>query len=121
MQKIRTIVGLYLNAHRLEALIAAALFVSASFLAMVPAKVTQLIIDRGFIERNRHDLLTFTGLLLVTHLVKTLCSYYSNRRMINLSNGLLVRIKSEIYAKLMTMDLSFYTSAYSDAFGRRFQ
>lgn len=110
MQKIKSIIGLYLNANGLGALIAVVLFVSVSFLAMVPAKVTQLIIDRGFIERNRHDLLAFTSLLLITYLVKMLCSYYSNKQMINLSNGLLVRIKTEIYAKLMTMDLSFYTN-----------
>lgn len=94
MQKIKSIIGLYLSANGLGALIAVVLFVSASFLAMVPAKVTQLIIDRGFIGRNRHDLLAFTSLLLITYLAKMLCSYYSNKQMINLSNGLLVRIKS---------------------------
>lgn len=85
------------------------LFISASALSMVPAKLLQLIIDKGFIEKSIKTLLFWIGILTLSYIIKYLCTYFSNKNLINLGNGLLKEIKSTIYNRLMSIDMSFYT------------
>lgn len=109
MRYTYTLIGDYLKSHKLKTLIAIMLYFGAAILAMLPAKIIQLIIDEGFLKGSRKTLLLFAGLLLIVYISKAVFSYISNNKLIELGNGLLVRIKSKIYDRLMSMDLSFYS------------
>lgn len=109
MQYTYTLVGKYLKEHKAKAIIAITLYFATAILAMLPAKIIQLIIDEGFLKRSRSALLLFAGLLLIVYISKAVFSYISNNKLIELGNGLLVSFKSKIYDRLMSMDLSFYS------------
>ena len=76
---------------------------------MLPAKILQLVIDEGFLKENVRALLIYIGLLFLTYISKSIFTYTSNRQLIEIGNDILKRIKSEIYARLMSMDLTFYS------------
>lgn len=109
MQYTYTLVGKYLKEHKAKAIIAITLYFATAILAMLPAKIIQLIIDEGFLKHSRRALLLFAGLLLIVYISKAVFSYISNNKLIELGNGLLVSFKSKIYDRLMSMDLSFYS------------
>lgn len=109
MRYTYTLVSDYLKNHKAKSIIAIMLYFAAAILAMLPAKIIQLIIDEGFLKGSKKALLLFAGLLLVVYISKSVFSYISNNKLIELGNGLLVRFKSKIYDRLMSMDLSFYS------------
>ena len=100
----------YFKTRKINTLLSVLLYIAASVLAMLPAKIIQLVIDEGFLKRSKKSLLIFTGLLLFVYVCKSVFSYISNKKLIELGNGLLVKFKSKIYDRLMSMDLSFYSN-----------
>ncbi|ANW99894.1 lipid A export ATP-binding/permease MsbA [Thermoclostridium stercorarium subsp. thermolacticum DSM 2910] len=109
MRQLYQIIKNFVVKHFIHILSAFILFISASLLTMVPAKLLQLIIDKGFIAKNMKALLFWIGMLALSYLIKFVCTYYSNKNLINLGNSLLKEIKSAIYNRLMSIDMSFYT------------
>lgn len=109
MKQLSQIIRNFIAKRFVLILLACILFISASALSMVPAKLLQLIIDKGFIAKNIKALLFWIGMLTLSYLIKHLCTYYSNKNLINLGNNLLKEIKSAIYNRLMVIDMSFYT------------
>lgn len=99
----------FLKKQKLKAIMSITLYFAASILAMLPAKVIQLIIDEGFLKGSKKYLFLFSGLLILVYISKSISSYISNNKLIELGNELLVIIKSKIYDRLMSMDLSFYS------------
>lgn len=69
----------------------------------------QLTIDEAFSKYNERRLWLFAGLLLTSYITRVCCSYISGRKMIMLGNSLLREVKTELFNKLMFMDLSFFT------------
>ena len=96
----------YFKTRKINTLLSVLLYIAASVLAMFPAKIIQLVIDEGFLKRSKKSLLIFIGLLLFVYVCKSVFSYISNKKLIELGNGLLVKFKSKIYDRLMSMDLS---------------
>lgn len=109
MKYIKNIVKNHIKENRLSFFSSVILYLSSAALAMLPAKIIQLIIDEGFLKKNITLLLIYIALLMCSYLFKILFTYISNRNLIELSNGLLKKIKNEIYIRLMSMDFSFYS------------
>lgn len=109
MKYIKKIVKNHIKVNKLSFFSSIILYFSSAALAMLPAKIIQLIIDEGFLKRNITSLLTYIALLLCSYLLKILFTYISNRNLIELSTSLLKKIKNEIYVRLMSMDFSFYS------------
>lgn len=84
------------------------LFVSVSLLAMLPAKITQLIIDNGFEKKNFNIILIMTVALITIYIFNVIFDYVSNNIFINISTDVLKKFKDEIYNKVLNMDLSFF-------------
>ena len=87
----------------------AVLYIFAAFLAMLPARLIQQLIDEALLQYDIRKLWLFAGLLLACYLLKIYCSYISSKKMILLGNSLLKEIKTELFNKLLLMDLSFFT------------
>ena len=109
MKHFRRIVKSYLRRNLFSFTGSIFLCVFAALLAMLPAKLIQLIIDDGFLKKDMPMLIKLILALAFTYLFKYAFTYFSNKLLIYLGNGLLKEVKAGIYDQLMTMDLSFYT------------
>ena len=109
MKKIRNILWLYFKGNKFSIIVAIFLFIGASCLAMLPAKLYQLIIDDAFVGQDMNALIKLSGLLLLISVARHRFEFISNKKLISLGNGLLRKMKSEIYSKLFAMDFSFYS------------
>lgn len=110
MKRILNIIKNYFKGRRLLLITSTTLYVLSAALAMLPAKLLQLTIDEGFIKADVSALLFFIALLFIAYILKALFTYISNRGLIEIGNGLLKKVKGEIYSRLMSMDLSFYSN-----------
>lgn len=111
MDEIKDCIRRYFKQHFKSWVLSIILFMLTALLAMLPAKLLQLIIDEAFLKYNISILLKLCFILAVVHIAKAVSTYISNKYLIELGNGLLKQIKSRIYSKLYTMDMKFYTKS----------
>ena len=109
MKQFWTIVKDYMRRQKRLFVVSLVLYLITALLAMLPAKILQLTIDVGFMRSDVQALVLCIVALLLTHAIKSLLTYLSNKGMISFGNGLLKRVKSVIYDCLMEKDLSFYS------------
>lgn len=110
MKTIVLIFKKYMKNNQLKFFLAMLLFVSVSLLAMLPAKITQLIIDNGFEKKNFNIILVMTVALITIYILNVIFDYVSNNIFINISTDVLKKFKDEIYNKVLNMDLSFFSN-----------
>lgn len=101
MKQFWTIVKDYMRRQKRLFVVSLVLYLITALLAMLPAKILQLTIDVGFMRSDVQALVLCIVALLLTHAIKSLLTYLSNKGMISFGNGLLKRVKSVIYDCLM--------------------
>nr|MCR4943415.1 ABC transporter ATP-binding protein/permease [Clostridium sp.] len=84
------------------------LFLIGAVLAILPAKLTQYIIDNGFCNKNFKLIVILSVLLLVIYAGKVFCDFMTQKIFINLSTELLKKLKDEIYSGILTLDMIFF-------------
>ena len=109
MKHFRWIVKSYMQRNLFSFIGSMLLCIFAAVLAMLPAKLIQMVIDDGFLKRDMSMLIKLVLALAFAYLSKSAFTFFSNKLLIALGNGMLKEVKAGIYNQLMTMDLSFYT------------
>lgn len=110
MKHTTKIIAGYIKNNKSTFVLCMVAYIVMAALAMLPAKLLQLVIDEAFMKYNLKLLYWYIFLLALSYTVKNLLTFYANKGFILLANGLLKDIKSMIYNRLMQMDISFFTN-----------
>ncbi len=112
MKKYKNIVSFlkpYIRHHKLEFFFVMILSVILSIIQSLPAKLTQLIFDKGFANKNLRYIIISALLLLVLQLSRTILSFFIGKKYMILGQKILKKIRSEIYRKILKLPMDFYT------------
>ncbi|MDI3508259.1 MAG: hypothetical protein PWP48_714 [Clostridiales bacterium] len=109
MNKVFNIIWDYIKTKKATTLFAIILFLMGAGLALVPAKVIQLIIDDGFGQKNFQRIIVLCMVLLAVYIGKVISDYITQKLFIDMSSSLLKILKDEIYNKILSLDMSFFT------------
>ena len=85
------------------------IFLISVIISLIPAKIIQLIIDKGFMFKDYKMILFYSGILLSLYIGKVICDFLSNRFFINISTNLIKKLKDEIYRRMLSLDMSFFS------------
>lgn len=99
----------YVKQNVVKVLTTVVVFVLGSVLSLIPAKITQLIIDLGFMNKNLKIIILLSLSLLLIYFVKVVTEFLSNKIFINLSSGMMKCLKDEIYNRILALDMSFFS------------
>ncbi len=110
MKNIYKIIVDYLKSKKLSTLLTIVLFFIGAVLAILPAKLTQYIIDNGFGNRNFKLIVILSLLLMIIYAGKVFCDFMTQKIFINLSTDLLKKLKDEIYSRILTLDMTFFNN-----------
>ncbi len=110
MKQIKNIIFGYLKKNRIKCIVVCITFLLASLLALLPAKFTQLIIDDGFLKKDYSIIVKYAFVLLLIYCGKVIGDFYSNRIFIDISSGILKKIKDEIYNRILFIDMKFFSN-----------
>ena len=110
MKNTYKIIFNYLKNKKLSTLLTIVLFFIGAVLAILPAKLTQYIIDNGFGNRNFKLIVILSILLMIIYAGKVFCDFMTQKIFINLSTDLLKKLKDEIYSRILTLDMTFFNN-----------
>lgn len=108
MKKVKKIIYQHICENKIIVLFTCLLFITAVITSLIPAKITQLIIDKGFIAEDYEKILLYSIILLVLYISKVVCDFLTNKFFINISTNLIKRLKDEIYKRILYLDMSFF-------------
>ncbi len=99
----------YLLSHKLRLLFATIGLIFASLLSLVFPAVIQEVIDSVFTDADITLLDTITLLLLAVFVFRSLASFVQNYNLNYVGERIVVQMRTELYAHLQTLSISFYT------------
>ena len=99
----------YLLSHKPRLLLATIGLVFASALSLVFPAVIQEVIDSVFTDADITLLDTITLLLLAVFVFRSLASFVQNYNLNYVGEQIVVQMRTELYAHLQTLSISFYT------------
>ena len=99
----------YLLSHKLRLFLATIGLVFASALSLVFPAVIQEVIDSVFTDADITLLDTITLLLLAVFVFRSLASFVQNYNLNYVGEQIVVQMRTELYAHLQTLSISFYT------------
>lgn len=108
MNKVNRIILRYIKQNIKKVAITIIIFLMGSILSLIPAKITQLIIDSGFMNKDLNLIILLAFGLLIVYIGKVVSEFITNKIFINLSSGLMKSLKDEIYNRILTLDMSFF-------------
>lgn len=110
MNEVNHIILRYIKQNMKKVAITIIIFLMGSILSLIPAKITQLIIDSGFMNKDLNLIILLAFGLLIVYIGKVVSEFITNKIFINLSSGLMKCLKDEIYNRILTLDMSFFSN-----------
>lgn len=98
----------YSKKYRSGLVFAVLLMLFLAYVGVIPAQLTQMIIDEGFIARNFRLVLLISLSLTVLYVLKSFINYYSNSMFISISQKICSEIRLDAYDKVLNLPMSFF-------------
>ena len=98
----------YSKEYHNRLIFAIVLMIFLAYINIIPAQLSQKIIDDGFIAKDFNFVLLFSLLLGFLYLFKSLLNYYSNSKFISISQNICSEIRRDVYAKVLNLPMNFF-------------
>ena len=108
MNKVNRIILDFIKHNIRKVFVTILVFLLGTILALIPAKITQIIIDAGFINKNLKIIIVLSISLLIIYGLKVLSEFLTSKIFIELSTSLMKKLKDEIYDRILSLDMSFF-------------
>lgn len=109
MNKVNRIILDFIKHNIRKVFVTILVFLLGTILALIPAKITQIIIDAGFVNKNLKIIIVLSISLLIIYGLKVLSEFLTSKIFIELSTSLMKKLKDEIYDRILSLDMSFFS------------
>lgn len=121
MNNLTKILWNYIKRFKLKFIFLFFCSILLAIIGVVPIKITQLIIDLGFIEKRFNIILILSMIILILHFVKSYLSYYIEKTYIIIGQKIISCIRRDLYNKVLLLPMNFFTDNESIYINERIQ
>lgn len=109
----------FLKKFKKELLIILFFSILCSLFQSIPAKITEELFNKGFLDKNYKLIVTYAVCFLILHILIAIFSIILNKKIILVGQNILSNIRKEIYKKTMEFPIEIYSKYDSDYINSR--